>query len=177
MRKYLYTTLLLALLAQEGVMAQENEGKKGGFFGKIKDTFSTEIKIGNYTFKDGSVYTGEMKGRKPNGKGKTVFKNGDVFEGEYVKGKREGYGIYMFPDGEKYEGQWFQDQQHGKGISCAVPDGKHHHTAFDFFLHRSACLRICKGNLHTAYPALFRQKICHPALFRSSFKIFDQSCK
>ena len=74
MKKYLYTTLLLALLAQEGVMAQENEGKKGGFFGKIKDTFSTEIKIGNYTFKDGSVYTGEMKGRKPNGKGKTVCK-------------------------------------------------------------------------------------------------------
>ena len=66
-------------------MAQENEGKKGGFFGKIKDTFSTEIKIGNYTFKDGSVYTGEMKSRKPNGKGKTVFKNGDVFEGENVK--------------------------------------------------------------------------------------------
>ena len=72
-------------------MAQENEGKKGGFFGKIKDTFSTEIKIGNYTFKDGSVYTGEMKGRKPNGKGKTVFKNGDVFEGEYVKGKTNRY--------------------------------------------------------------------------------------
>ena len=69
-------------------MAQDNEGKKSGFFGKIKDTFSTEIKIGNYTFKDGSVYTGEMKGRKPNGKGKTVFKNGDVYEGEYIKGKR-----------------------------------------------------------------------------------------
>ena len=116
MRKYLYTTLLLALLAQGGAMAQDNEGKKSGFFGKIKDTFSTEIKIGNYTFKDGSVYTGEMKGRKPNGKGKTVFKNGDVYEGEYIKGKREGFGIYMFPDGEKYEGQWFQDQQHGKGI-------------------------------------------------------------
>ena len=48
MRKYLYTTLLLALLAQEGVMAQENEGKKGGFFGKIKDTFST--------FKDIAVF-------------------------------------------------------------------------------------------------------------------------
>ena len=89
MRKYLYTTLLLALLAQGGAMAQDNEGKKSGFFGKIKDTFSTEIKIGNYTFKDGSVYTGEMKGRKPNGKGKTVFKNGDVYEGEYIKGKRK----------------------------------------------------------------------------------------
>ena len=116
MRKYLYTTLFLTLLAQGGVMAQDNNTSKGGFFGKLKDTFSTEIKIGNYTFKDGSVYTGEMKGRKPNGKGKTVFKNGDVYEGEYIKGKREGYGIYSFPDGEKYEGQWFQDQQHGKGI-------------------------------------------------------------
>ena len=40
---------------------------------KIKDTFSTEIKIGNYTFKDGSVYTGEMKGRKPNGKGLSLI--------------------------------------------------------------------------------------------------------
>ena len=28
MRKYLYTTLLLALLAQGGAMAQDNEGKK-----------------------------------------------------------------------------------------------------------------------------------------------------
>lgn len=36
MRKYLYTTLLLALLAQEGVMAQENEGKKSGFSEKLK---------------------------------------------------------------------------------------------------------------------------------------------
>ena len=51
MRKYLYTTLLLALLAQGGAMAQDNEGKKSGFFGKIKDTFSTEIKIGNYTLR------------------------------------------------------------------------------------------------------------------------------
>ena len=45
MRKYLYTTLLLALLAQEGVMAQENEGKKGGFFGKIKEIFDFHILI------------------------------------------------------------------------------------------------------------------------------------
>ena len=79
--KYLYTALILVFLSQEGAIAQN----KGGFFGKIKDTFSTEIKIGNYTFKDGSVYTGEMKGRKPNGKGKTVFKNGDVYERENVK--------------------------------------------------------------------------------------------
>ena len=45
MRKYLYTTLLLPPRTRvEGVMAQENEGKKRQIFLKIKDTFSTEIK-------------------------------------------------------------------------------------------------------------------------------------
>ena len=83
--KYLYTALILAFLCQGGATAQE---KKSGFFDKVKSTFSSEIKIGTYTFKDnGAVYTGEIKGRKPNGKGKTVFKNGDVYEGEYVKGQ------------------------------------------------------------------------------------------
>ena len=76
--KYLYTALILAFLCQGGATAQE---KKSGFFDKVKSTFSSEIKIGTYTFKDnGAVYTGEIKGRKPNGKGKTVFKNGDVYE-------------------------------------------------------------------------------------------------
>lgn len=81
--KYLYTALILVFMSQGGATAQE---KKSGFFDKVKTTFSSEIKIGTHTFKDGSVYTGEMKGRKPNGKGKTVFKNGNVYEGEYVKG-------------------------------------------------------------------------------------------
>ena len=49
-----------------------------------------QIKIGNYRFKDGGEYVGELKGRKPNGKGKTTFKNGDTYEGEYVKGERQG---------------------------------------------------------------------------------------
>lgn len=48
---------------------------------------SAQLTVGYYKFKDGSEYTGELKGRRPNGKGKTVFKNGDVYEGEYVKGK------------------------------------------------------------------------------------------
>ena len=62
---------------------------------------NAQIKIGNYKFPDGSEYTGELKGKKPNGKGKTVFKSGDVYEGEYVKGRREGEGTYLFCDGEK----------------------------------------------------------------------------
>ena len=130
--RYIYTALILAALSQGNAVAQN----KGGFFSKVRDTFSTEIKIGNYTFKDGSVYTGEMKGRKPNGKGKTIFKNGDVYEGEYVKGKREGFGVYTFPDGERYEGQWYQDQQHYGKHPCHYlerytrkqEDGHHQNT-------------------------------------------------
>lgn len=79
MKKYAYILLILA---------------------SVSTMATAQIKIGNYSFKDGSEYTGELKGRKPNGKGKTVFKNGDIYEGQYVKGKREGDGTYTFHDGE-----------------------------------------------------------------------------
>ena len=90
MKKYVYILLLLA---------------------SVSTLATAQIKIGSYTFKDGGEYTGELKGRKPNGKGKTIYKNGNTYEGEYIKGKREGNGTYTFHDGEKYVGQWFQDRQ------------------------------------------------------------------
>ena len=83
------------------------------------------MSIGYYKFKDGSEYTGELKGRHPNGKGKTVFLNGDSYEGEYVKGKRQGQGTYLFSDGEKYVGEWYQDQQHGKGTYCFMNNNRY----------------------------------------------------
>ena len=46
--RYIYTALILAALSQGNAVAQN----KGGFFSKVRDTFSTEIKIGNYTFED-----------------------------------------------------------------------------------------------------------------------------
>lgn len=144
--KYLYTALILAFLCQGGATAQE---KKSGFFDKVKNTFSSEIKIGTYTFKDnGAVYTGEIKGRKPNGKGKTVFKNGDVYEGEYVKGKREGYGTYMFPDGEKYEGQWFQDQQHGRGIYYFMNNNRYDGMWFQDYQHGKGTMYYYNGDIY-----------------------------
>ena len=53
MQKYIYTTILIFLLAQTEVKAQE----KTGFFDKVTNVFSSQIKIGNYTFKDGATYT------------------------------------------------------------------------------------------------------------------------
>lgn len=54
------------------------------------NSVSAQMSLGYYKFKDGAEYTGELKGRRPNGKGRTVFKNGDVYEGEYVRGNARG---------------------------------------------------------------------------------------
>ena len=70
--------------------------------------WSQQIKIGTYTYSDGSEYQGELVKGKPNGMGTTTFPNGDTHTGQYVKGKRQGMGVYLFSDGEKYEGEWFQ---------------------------------------------------------------------
>ena len=43
--------VLICLCAVTPVQAQQS----GGFFGKVKGLFSSEIHIGTYTFKDGSV--------------------------------------------------------------------------------------------------------------------------
>ena len=38
------------------------------------------VKIGNYKFKKGGEYQGELYRGKPHGHGKAVFKNGDTYE-------------------------------------------------------------------------------------------------
>ena len=53
-------------------------------------SYCQKITVGQYTFKDGAVYNGQLTNGKPNGRGKTVFQTGDTYEGEYLKGKRQG---------------------------------------------------------------------------------------
>ena len=57
MTRYIFSTLIISLLCAT-LGAQE-------------------IVIGNYTFKDGGEYQGEMFRGKPYGKGVTTFRNGD----------------------------------------------------------------------------------------------------
>ena len=93
LRKTILLTAIIITSATD-ITAQDN-----GFVSTVKGWFSSQVQIGNYTFKDGSEYSGELRHNRPYGKGKTVFKNGNVYDGEYVKGKREGYGIFQFTDG------------------------------------------------------------------------------
>ena len=64
---------------------------------------------------DGSVYTGQMKLRKPNGTGRTDHVNGDVYEGAYEKGLRKGVGICHYANGDLYLGFWDNDLRSGEG--------------------------------------------------------------
>ena len=121
--KHLLT--IFSLFAAISLSAQEKKAVT-----KLKDLFEVEVKIGTNTFKDGSTYNGEMKGRKPYGRGKTIYPNGNTYEGEYVKGKREGKGTFSFADGERYEGDWYQDQQHGYGIYHFADMEELLHTSF-----------------------------------------------
>ena len=81
-----------------------------------------QIKIELY-FKDGGEDNGELKGRKPNGKGKQSTRT-EYLRREYIKGKREEW-TYTFHDGEKYVGQWFQDQQHGSGTNYFMNNNRY----------------------------------------------------
>ena len=50
-------------------------------FATISLMASAQIRIGNYTFRDGGEYVGELKARKPHGKGRTTYANGDFYDG------------------------------------------------------------------------------------------------
>ena len=82
------------------------------------------------TLKDGTVYVGEMKGKRPHGHGKAIYKNGDVYEGGFVKGCREGKGVYRFKNGERYEGSFKENCLHGDGI-LFYSDGKKYSGAWE----------------------------------------------
>ena len=49
-----------------------------------------KMTVGSCTLKDGGIYTGELVGGKPNGKGRAQYENGDTYEGSLVKGMRQG---------------------------------------------------------------------------------------
>ena len=58
------------------------------------------------TFQDGSIYVGESKNGKANGKGKYTWANGDVYEGEYKDDKKNGKGKFTYANGRVREEEW-----------------------------------------------------------------------
>ena len=60
--------------------------------------------IGEITYKDGSIYKGNIYFSEPNGEGKRTFVNGTIFKGEFVKGKFSS-GEFSYKSGSNYRCQ------------------------------------------------------------------------
>lgn len=62
---------------------------------------------GKFKFSDGSLYQGFWLDNKRNGKGSYYYANGDVYTGDWKKGLKEGFGTYIYVvDGSQLTGQW-----------------------------------------------------------------------
>jgi len=82
------------------------------------DGDGSDINTGRLTFKDGSLYEGEIENGKPNGKGKYTFISGDFsqrYEGDFVDGKFHGKGKFTMSDDHEYEGDFVEGAFQGKG--------------------------------------------------------------
>ena len=65
---------------------------------------------------DGSIYEGEYKHGKPNGKGSmTSYDNKNIYDGDWVNGKREGIGKLIICDEYNYTGPFENDNFSGSG--------------------------------------------------------------
>ena len=71
---------------------------------------ATDLAYDNY------IYTGEVKGGIPNGKGKCVFEDGSTYEGMFADGKQSGKGFRRFTNGNTYEGEYKDGERNGKGV-------------------------------------------------------------
>jgi hypothetical protein len=58
------------------------------------------------SYKD-SVYRGELKDSKRDGKGVITYNSSRVYEGEWQADKRHGIGYERFSNGNVYEGEYF----------------------------------------------------------------------
>lgn len=72
-------------------------------------------KVENYETTDGT-YSGWLLNGKLQGVGEYNYKNGTVYIGEFANGKRDGYGKLSYADGSWYSGEWIEDKRNGFGI-------------------------------------------------------------
>ena len=62
-----------------------------------------------------SVYEGEMRNGRLNGKGRLEVRSGEMFEGEWVDGLLEGKGVHVNIAGDRYEGAFSAGVPNGEG--------------------------------------------------------------
>ncbi len=95
-------------------------------------------------YEDGSIYEGEWKNGKRDGKGKYTYTNGGIFEGKYKNGKRDGKGKFISSSGSIFKGKYKNGKGDGKGkfisSSGSIFEGKYKNGKRDGqFIKTSSC--------------------------------------
>lgn len=71
---------------------------------------------GRYVYADGSVYTGDWRNGRPNGKGQLVRANGATFKGVWSDGLMVGKGEFISSNGFHYIGDFTKGEITGSGV-------------------------------------------------------------
>ena len=88
----------------------------GEYHGEVNAITKERHGRGIQVFPDKSIYKGQWKNDKANGKGKLIKIKGDYFEGEFVNNIMEGFGRYFSNTGSSYIGTWKSNLQDGEGV-------------------------------------------------------------
>lgn len=71
---------------------------------------------GTLTYANGDVYTGQFSDDQINGAGTLTYAGGDVYEGNFENGLPSGTGKLTYADGSTYEGQFAAGRKNGAGV-------------------------------------------------------------
>ena len=97
-----------------------------------------------YTYANGDVWDGDMRGWRRDGTGELRYHDGRLYTGDAVDDRKHGHGTYEDDDG-LYSGGWDTDEKHGDGV-LEHRDGRRYEGAF------SHDRRHGKGVLYFAQP-------------------------
>lgn len=80
------------------------------------DVTKWDICEGTQHAADGTLYVGEFRMGKKNGRGMAFFADGSKYMGFYSEDKMEGLGVLIFVGGDSYVGEFHGNEMTGKGM-------------------------------------------------------------
>ena len=83
--------------------------------GEDKERLPVSGNYGEFTYDDGSTYTGEFEADRVHGQGTYVWNDGTKYEGAFADGRPHGEGRLTWPSGVIYEGSFQGGQMDGMG--------------------------------------------------------------
>ena len=92
--KHIFTIILSLLFVCSVSQAQDSRDGSTPFVKTIFKSSGKKNEAVAITLRDGSLYTGELRRKRPHGNGTVQYANGDKYRGTFFDGCRHGSGIY-----------------------------------------------------------------------------------